>query len=385
MTKKLYDLDAYAVEFSAKVLSSEKSDDDTYIITLDQTLFFPEEGGQTPDKGIIWNEDKKVEVLDVQIKDNIIFHKVSGKMDAGMPVNGKIDFTHRYNNMQQHTGEHIFSGFAHSLYGCTNVGFHLSDSIVTMDYDVQLEKEQIEDIERKVNEAIAKNIEVICEYPSKERLAEMDYRSKIELTGDVRIVTIPGVDVCACCAPHVRTTGEVGILKVQFAQNYKGGTRISILCGLRAFDNYKLVHDQIASTAHFLSVKHEEVYDTVCKLLNERNELLGRLKDAQAEVMNMQIEAIDSDAENACIFVDGIDNIVARNAVNSMMLAHSGFSAVFIGNDNEGYAFIIGSKNADCREVLKKMQESLSCRGGGKPEMVQGSVKGSKKDIKKFF
>ena len=386
MTKKLYDADAYMTEFDARVLSCEEKGQGMFAIILDQTLFFPEEGGQTPDKGTISTDDNTVNIVDVQIsKDNIITHFADKYLEAGTAIHGKIDFTHRYNNMQQHTGEHIFSGIAHSLFGCTNVGFHLSDSIVTMDYDKQLSQTDIAVIEKKVNEAIAANIEVICEYPDKEILDKLDYRSKIELTGDVRIVTIPGVDCCACCAPHVKSTAEVGILKVQSVQNYKGGTRVSILCGLRAFENYRMVYDQLADTAHYLSVKQDEVYDSVSKLLNERNELIGAVKDAQRELLMIRLDALDESVEDCCIFTDGIDNIVARNAVNTMTERHCGYCAIFNGNDKNGYSFIIGSKSKDCREFLKIIQEKMNCRGGGKNEMVQGSVYEKKSEIEKLF
>ena len=233
MTEKLYDQDAYAVEFDAKVLSCEAyhdKDESGYHVVLDRTLFFPEEGGQSPDKGTI----NGIEVTDVQIKKDVVTHSLKEPLAVDENVHGKIDWTHRFNNMQQHSGEHIFSGIVHSRFGYDNVGFHLSDNIVTMDFNGVLTADEVKEIETAVNDVIVKNLPVEITYPAKEELAALDYRSKIEIEGQVRIVTIPGVDVCACCAPHVKRTGEIGTLNVQSLSNYKGGVRISILSGFRA-------------------------------------------------------------------------------------------------------------------------------------------------------
>ena len=212
-TIKLYDQDAYAVKFTAKVLSCRENIEKnrtTYETVLDQTHFFPEEGGQSPDKGTI----NGVEVLDVQIKKDVIFHTLKAPLTEGSKVEGEIDWTHRFSNMQQHSGEHIFSGLVHGKFGYDNVGFHLSDQSVTMDFNGILSDTEVREIEQKVNECIARNIEIEVTFPSKELEKQLEYRSKIEIEDQIRIVTIPGFDVCACCAPHVRRTGEIGILKV---------------------------------------------------------------------------------------------------------------------------------------------------------------------------
>ncbi|MCR5525839.1 MAG: hypothetical protein K6F39_00450 [Lachnospiraceae bacterium] len=382
MTKKLYDIDAYRSEFDATVISCISDISGNYSVVLDQTLFFPEEGGQTPDRGTLGT----ARVLDVQIdKTGIIKHFTDVPLEAGSTVHGIIDFHHRYSNMQNHTGEHIFSGFAHSRYGCTNVGFHLSDSIVTMDYDKQLTSDEITELETLTNEAIFKNIPVICEYPDAEKLETLDYRSKKELTGDVRIVTIPDVDVCACCAPHVRSTIEVGLLKVISSQNYKGGTRLSILCGERAYKNYSMIYEQIDRVNHLLSIKPEEVSDTVTRLLDERNSLLSQVKTLQEKILSQQVRTVDPDAENVVLFTEDAEPVVMRNTVNALTAAHPGYCGVFNGNDTDGYSFIIGSSKKDCREFLNSLRERVPIKGGGKPEMVQGSINIAALTIKNMF
>ena len=215
MTERLYYKDQYIKEFSANVLSCTENKGKFEVI-LDKTAFFPEGGGQTCDKGSF----NGINVENIQIIDNRIWHFVKNseenaeKFQIGTVLSGKIDKNKRFSDMQQHSGEHIFSGIVNSLYGYNNVGFHLGSEIVTLDFDGELGEDDICKVENLVNEAIWRNLEIKVTFPSKEELAKIKYRSKIEIEGQVRLVEIPGVDVCACCAPHVKFTGEIGIVRV---------------------------------------------------------------------------------------------------------------------------------------------------------------------------
>ena len=241
MTEKLYDNDSYLSEFDCKVISLYSDEDYIYIET-DRTAFFPEGGGQTCDKGTLG----EIDVENVQIVDGRIWHYVKNseenaeKIKVGSVLKGKIDTKKRFSDMQQHSGEHIFSGIVNSLYGYNNVGFHLGTEVVTLDFDGELNEDDICKVENLVNEAIWRCLEIKVTFPSPEELTKIKYRSKIEIEGQVRIVEIPGVDICACCAPHVKNTGEIGIVRVVNFERYKGGTRVSILCGERAL--YDLRH-----------------------------------------------------------------------------------------------------------------------------------------------
>lgn len=376
-TKKLYDIDAYATSFEARVESCEKTGQG-YMVILDQTLFFPEEGGQTPDKGKI----NGIEVLDVQIKGDVITHFLGEVMEVGATVKGEIDWEHRFSNMQQHSGEHIFSGTAYKKYGYRNVGFHLSDQIVTMDFDHPFTEEQLNEMEWVVNEAIVANVEVITGYPSKEELSQMEYRSKIDFDEGVRIVEIKGYDVCACCAPHVHRTGEIGIFKIQSAQNYKGGMRISFLCGFRALEEYRNKSKVITELTGILTTNQEQLAENVLKLKNQTQSLKSQLVNTKQTIMESKIAEISSDEKNVLIFETDLDTPVMRNVVNKLVEKHEGICGVFVGNDTDGYNFIIGSKTADCREVAVRLKENLGARGGGSAQMVQGSVGAKAEDIR---
>lgn len=394
-TIKLYDMDAYATEFEADIISCEpnKADDKRFDIILNQTLFFPEEGGQSPDMGILGG----YRVVDVQIKNGVITHTVDtlagdccevekeAELAAGVHVQGKIDWQHRFYNMQQHSGEHIFSGIVHSRFGFENVGFHLSDSVVTMDFSGVLSPEDIAEVEHEVNVAISKNIPIEVTYPSRDELAQLEYRSKIEIEGQVRIVTVPGYDVCACCAPHVKRTGEIGMLKVMNYQNYKGGVRVSILCGFRALEAFRQKCDIISELMGIFTTNQEALVDNVTKLKAVNQSLKSELGTAKSALLDYKVAELPTDTDNAVLFECGIDTNTARNCVNALVEKYSGFSAFFMGNDEDGYSFIIGSKNADCNTVAAALRNKLGARGGGKPVMVQGSVKAVKSEIEEVL
>ncbi len=390
-TIKLYDENAYETEFTAKVISCKKDEksDDRFIAVLDRTLFFPEEGGQTPDKGkITLQGEDDINVIDVQIKDEVIYHYVDKAIPEGAEVSGVIDWTHRFSNMQQHSGEHIFSGIVNKQFGYDNVGFHLSDSVVTMDYSGQLSEEDLFDIEKKVNGAIYENHEIKAFYPTKQELLSIDYRSKKELTGAIRIVEVDGYDICACCAPHVRKTGEIGILKVIGSQNYKGGTRVSILCGFRALLYLADEHDMILKLAGSMSTSIDNVPSQFEKQQDEISELKRKLSDASEKLLMKDAAEIPADMKNACLFTDGgMDPNVIRRVVNTMVADRGGYQGIFFGDDNSGYRFIIGSaEGLNSNDVLSELKKCCNVRGGGKSAMVQGSVEGAgADDIRRVF
>ena len=376
-----------------------------YEVILDRTLFFPEEGGQTPDRGCLKlrlsdGTALQMDVEDVQIDGTgIITHyvkaadqdgdfedKLAEALDEETEVAGRIDWPHRFSNMQQHTGEHIFSGIVHEKYGYDNVGFHLSDNIVTMDYNGMLKPDEVTEIETLANEAIASNIRIKCYYPDDEALKSLPYRSKKELTGAVRIVEITGVDICACCAPHVAYTAEVGMLKVIGTQKYKGGIRLSILCGMRALDYVRRIQKIAKETAAELNSPMEPedvraglkaVEDQLIRQKMTISALNKRLLDAELEKVK------ENGDDHVVIFTEDIDNLTVRNALNILVTEHPGYCAVF-NRSGEAYNYIIASANLDSRLMADAMREVLNSRGGGKAEMVQGQVTASEDEVKAF-
>ncbi len=379
-TEKLYDETPYETTFSASVLWREDMENQGVRVVLDRTLFFPEEGGQTPDRGVLGG----FFVTDVQIQEDVILHTLQGPVPAdsllpGAKVEGEISWEHRFDDMQQHSGEHIFSGLVHSLFGYDNVGFHLSDNIVTMDYNGELSAEQLMEVEERTNHAIYLNLAIHAYYPSSQELGKLSYRSKKEIDGRLRIVEIPGYDICACCAPHVKNTGEIGMLKVVSRQNYKGGTRISIVCGQRAIRLFQEEHGLLTELAAHLSTSADQIPAIMEKQQKEIYELRGSLTQLGAALLQEKAEKIPAEQRNAFLFARQADPKAVREIINGLCLEHEGYCGVFTGSDEEGYSFIIGSgkEQQNAGDAAKLLKEKFGARGGGSPLMVQGQVKAS--------
>lgn len=371
MTEKLFYEDSHMITFSAVVTACEKVGD-YYEAVLDRTAFFPEGGGQYADTGLI----DGVKVLDAHERDGVIYHKVERELHVGKQVEGMIDWEERFSKMQHHSGEHIVSGLVNAIYGYDNVGFHMGKDAVTMDFNGVLSKEQLREIEHKANEAVVKNLDIQVLYPSKEELAKIHYRSKIEIEGQVRIVVIPGYDTCACCAPHVNQTGEIGVIKLIGVQNYKGGVRVPMLCGFRAIADYEKKSESTKSISVMLSAKEDEIVEEVAKLKEELAIQKGKLAEMQKKLLQYRVQEITAGEPLVILFESELSGDAPRELVNLLLAQGVEVGAVFSETAIREYRYVIGSKSADVRPFAKMLSEKFGGRGGGKPEMVQGSVGG---------
>lgn len=255
---------------------------------------------------------------DVQEIDGKIIHYTDGPLVEGTEVEGCIDWTERFSKMQQHTGEHIVSGLIHKIYGYHNVGFHLGTDSVTLDFNGVVPKEKLHEIEQLANEAVAKNLPVQVLYPTDEELSKISYRSKIEIEGQVRIVVIDGYDVCACCAPHVKQTGEIGLIKLVGMQNYKGGVRISMLCGFRALEDYYQKEKNNREIAVMLSAKEYETAVEVERLQEELAMKKAKIAELEQKFLEQKVETLDVSGEIVCLFEE-TDPVMTRELVNLLL------------------------------------------------------------------
>ena len=362
-------------EFEAQVVSCVESERGFEVI-LDKTAFFPEGGGQPGDRGIIAG----VNVIDTVENGEEVVHICDAAVSG--TVNCVLDFERRFSNMQQHSGEHIISGIIHEMCGFDNVGFHMGENCITVDFNGVVTAGQLAEAERLSNEVIYENIPIEAIYPTDEELAGYDYRSKKEIKGQVRLTKIGNADLCACCGTHVAYTGEIGIIKVLSVMNYKSGVRISLQIGRKAFGDYCEKNKSVYAISNLLCAKTEEVADAVEKLQ-------GRLKEADFRYNALKKELFAEKSKNAsgkkcCMFDDGASADDAR--VFADMLADKvGIAAVFSGNDADGYKYAVVSRETDVREIGKALNSALSGRGGGKPNMIQGSVTAAKTEIEAFW
>ncbi len=367
MTLKLYENDSYIKEFTATVTSCEERNG-KYLITLDKTAFFPEGGGQAPDKGAI----NGINVLDVQENGDEVIHTTETPLTAREEVSCTIDWAVRFSRMQNHCAEHILSGVIHKMYGYNNVGFHMNDSLITFDVDGPLTAEDIEKVENEANRAVFENAEIKVLYPSTEELENIDCRSKIELTEGVRLIKIEGFDTCACCAPHPRRAGEIGIIKiVNFFPN-KGGTRIEMVAGVLALADYSYLHTCAKAIMKQLSAKREEVAEAVKKLGDDLANAKGEIRQLSEKLASASLKT--EKTEKFLIgFTPNADFNALRNIANGL-LDEAEYIALFSQTEENSYNYLISTKNGDVRDIVKELNTAFSGKGGGKPNCAQGKI-----------
>lgn len=380
MTRKLYDEDSHLTQFTAQVLACLPQKDG-YAVILDQTAFFPEGGGQPGDSGTIG----EVRVTDTQETSEGILHMTNGPLEAGAQVDGQIDWETRFRRMQLHSGEHIVSGLTHQLYGYDNVGFHMSDTDATLDFSGELTQSDLDRIEETANWSVGQNLPVLTQYPSPAALKTLAYRSKLDLTDQVRIVTIPGIDICACCAPHVKQTGEIGLIKILDWTRHRGGVRLRIACGLTALDDYRIKSRNIAAISALLSAKQEVAAQAVERLSQDVQGLKLSLANAQSRYLTERVRALSDTAGNLCLFESGLDAVGLRELVNAALPKCAGICGAFSGDDKTGYRYVLGSRNVDLRGAAKAINLALRGKGGGTPDMIQGSCRATQEETLQHF
>ncbi len=375
MTQKLYYEDQYIKNFTANVVSCAEGKRGFEVI-LDKTAFFPEGGGQPGDRGTIGG----VEVIDTVEKGDEVIHICTA--EVGGEVECALDFERRFAIMQQHTGEHVFSGVQHSICGFDNVGFHMGETGITVDFNGVVTAEQLVEIERLSNEAIYKNLPVTSICPPDDELCNYDYRSKKEIKGQVRLTKIGDVDLCACCGTHVATTGEIGIIKAVSMMNYKSGVRITLQIGRKAFEDYCEKNKSVYEISNLLKAKTDEITSAVERVMSQLQQARYKYSQLKKELFAFRANEISGD--DCCVFDDGVEADDAR--VFSDMLAEKvGIAAVFSGNDESGYKYAITSRSSDVRDIGKQLNSACNGRGGGKSDMVQGSVAASREEIEDFW
>ncbi len=397
MTEKIYEKNSYIREIDT-VVTECISDGTSAYIKLLETIFFPEEGGQYSDTGCLCFGDKKVRILKGEHTcsategDPDIRYLVDAPVVEGTEVKCVLDWDVRFSRMQNHSGEHIVSGLIHNLYGYNNIGFHLSDDEpVTLTVDGKLTAEQIRDLEIRANEAVYANLPITDSYPSKEELSGLSYRSKIEVAGQVRLITIGDaeapLDVCACCAPHVSGTGSIGIIKIISSSGIKEGTQLEILCGRRALEFIEKNIDALEGIARSFSTHRDNVPELVQNLREENRLLNSKLAELSEKSILDSIGKGSGNGEGSgCVFTDTeLSPTSMKNIFNELVSLREGFVGLFVGSDEEGYRYYAGGRERDARELAKAMREKLDAKGGGSAEMIQGKVSAAHDVIEELF
>lgn len=379
MTEKLYYSDGHLSRFTARVTSCEK-EDGTWAVKLDRSAFFPGGGGQEADEGVL----SDMKLLGLREEGEGIVHLTPAPLEPGALVEGRIDWPLRFSRMQGHSGEHILSGTVHRLFGYDNVGFHMGEEAITIDFSGELSREDLSRAELEANRAIWRDVPVRTLLPTPGELAAMDYRSKKELTGQVRIVEIEGVDLCACCAPHVSHSGEVGLLKIIDSMRHRGGTRLTLLCGEAALLDYEALHENNAAVSAALSAKRLETGGAIARVMAEQEERRAELTKLKRELLQLKAAALRPTEGSICIFESDIDMITLRELVNAGSELAGKVCAGFAGTDGD-YKYIIGSRTVPLRASAKEINAAIDGRGGGSDAMIQGTSRARREDIERYF
>ena len=391
-TVRLYENNENNVfEFEALVIDCFPVDGG-YGIELDRTAFFPEGGGQSCDTGTIISDSGETTLVShVGITDGRILHISDKPLRTGEKVKASIDAEKRRRRMQNHSGEHIISGLLHSVYGIENAGFHMTEgdtNEITIDTAAPLDKEMLDRIEKMANRAVLDNRLIKCYYPTPKELALIEYRSKTELDGEIRLVEIEGIDICACCAPHVARTGEIGPIHIKGFMKYKRGIRMTVVCGEDALDYFRTVASASSDIARLYSTRPEEAYSAVLRREEYIKEKLSELYSARQKNLEYRLSEINSQvsdrSESICIFEDTCDANLMRKLVNDGMLLTDGCFAVF-SRDGDLFRYTVGSEHHDLSDLSARIRCCLGGKGGGKGNMITGFCTASQEEIDEFF
>lgn len=378
-TEKLYDADAYLSRFSATVLAVLPVEGG-YDTVLDRTAFFPEAGGQSADGGMLGD----ARVLAVHEREHVIYHRTDRPLTVGSTVCAEVDFPPRYERMQCHTAEHILSGLLHSLYGVENVGFHLGEDVVTLDTSAPVTDEMLRVVCQQANRAVYNDLAVECRYPSATELAGITYRSKLALTEGVRLVTVPGIDVCACCAPHVAHTGEVGMILIIAREKHKGGTRLTMLAGERARRYVLTLMGAAGESAALLSSPLTELPSAVRALLHERDAIAQSLLRTERLLAEREAERLSPTEGSVAVFLPAVGAEALRAYANCAVERVGGVLAVMTETEG-GYRYLLAVREGDIREAVTAANAALQGRGGGRGRMAEGRFFTTREQIAAFF
>lgn len=378
-TDRIYEKDSSVSVFEATVLSCDGGEGE-YKTILDRTAFFPTGGGQSCDLGTL----NGIEVKDVHIENGEIIHVTQSPLAVGEMVRGIINFAEREEKMRSHTAEHILSSILNTKYGLSNVGFHLGTVDTTCDFDGVLTLKQLNDAEDEVNRIIRENHPVYPVFPTENELKTLEYRSKLELTEDVRIVMIGengSVDKCACCAPHVKETGNIGYFKIVDFYKYKGGTRVHILTGIKALERARADFEGIKTLSALLSSpRNAQSVSEAAERICEENEALEREISALNERINGYIVKELPDTDLAVVFDERKNSQTLRSLCLSA--AEKVKTAAVFGGEDGRFTFVIAGETA--QDTFAKLKNTLNVRGGGK-EVICGTAFASESEIKALF
>jgi len=380
MTEKLYYTEPLTMDFTARVLSCVR-EGDLWAAELDRTAFFPEGGGQPSDTGML---DASA-VTHVRESAGRILHLCAAPLDPGAEVNGQVDRELRFARMQIHSGEHVVSGIAHREWGCENVGFHMSESAAVIDFDRELSPGQLAALEAMANRAVWEDLPIRTLFPTAEELPSIHFRQKKELSGQIRLVEIPGVDLCACCAPHLPSTGRIGLIRLTDMMRHRGGVRLTLTAGQAAYAQAAALGAEAEALSRLFSAPRSALAAAAERLLSELEERRQSQAELERRYTELLAQTIAPGEENLLRFEPGpLSSAAMRSLAEALSEKCAGIAGVFVP-EGDGWRYVMASRRADLRAGAKEINASLRGRGGGAPGMIQGGAAAARREIEEYF
>jgi len=387
VTERLYYTDSYLTEFDATILRIE-SHGDRRAVVLDRTAFYPTSGGQPFDTGQLGSA-MVIDVVDGD--DEVIRHVIEGELEPG-PVRGKIDWSRRFEHMQQHPGQHVLSAAFDRLVGARTESFHLGSTSSTIDLNRTLSAADIERAESEANRVVWEDREVTVRFASAEEATGLPLRKESLRTGTLRLIEIPGFDISACGGTHVASSGAIGTIAVASSERFRGGTRVEFVCGVRTLQGYRVLRDTVAASVRLVSVLPPELPAGIERLQSEAKDLKRQIKDLQSRLAGFEGAALADGAQlygsvrAVVAAIEGSDQ-AALKALSSAVTARNGHVAALFSAPAPSAAVIARAADStlDCAALLKTLIERFGGKGGGRADLAQGGgLQGTPDEIVAF-
>lgn len=380
MTERLYYTDPYIKEWNARIIEVFEEEGKFYVI-LDKTAFFPGGGGQPEDRGFI----DDLEIKSIFEREKEIIHVLEKKPD-GKDVKCKLNFSKRFYYMQQHAGEHLLSAILYDSYGTQNDGFHMGDDYVTIDNSIKdLTDDMINELEKKANYYIYKDIPIVDYFVDHQKVSNLNLRKPCTVEEDIRIVEIQGIDYIACCGTHVKSTGQIGLIKIIKTEKYKGMTRIYFKCGQKAFEDYQAKHKIVATLNKNYSSTDKEILDKVINESLQLKRLSKEVKELKEKLMELRAEDIVSEVNKLILFKIFREETLEEIQIINRFVMEKSHSINILVSDKDKKIILShdGTFELNCGEVFKESISKFQGKGGGGDKQCQGGFV-KKEDLDNF-
>jgi alanyl-tRNA synthetase len=377
VSTRLYYTDSHLTDFEAHVTESGVFNDRPFVV-LDQSAFYPTTGGQPHDTGAL--SDRQVMDVIERESDGAVLHLLDAPLAAGAQVSGRVDWARRLDHMQQHTGQHVLSASFVRLFEIPTVSFHLGTELSTIDLTGTPGAEVIARAEDEANRVVWENRPVSIRFVGAEEAATLPLRKETARGGTLRLIEVEDYDLSACGGTHVTRTGAIGIIAVQAWERYKGGTRVSFVCGGRGLAQFRAARDVVASAVRQLSIQPSELPDAVTRLQGESRELRQQARALAERLATYEADGLARGAEDVggtrvvCRIVEGHDAAGLKSLAQAIVTRRPGHVAVLVGESRPAVAVAARSADAtaDCAQVVKALIARFGGKGGGRPEGAQG-------------